>query len=85
MPEPRTRPHLAPLGLMPPRPGVCQECATDHEASQPHNQQSLSYQYDFYGKNGRWPTWKDALAHCAPAVRAAWITELKKLGVKINA
>jgi mannose/cellobiose epimerase-like protein (N-acyl-D-glucosamine 2-epimerase family) len=44
----------------------------------PHNQQSLYYQYAFFGEHGRWPTWKDAVAHCAPEVAAARERELRK-------
>ena len=43
-------------------PDTCPECAVKHGPNEPHNQQSLAYQYDFYGKNGRWPTWEDAMA-----------------------
>lgn len=64
--------------LLPCAPGVCQECARDHDASLPHNQQSLYYQYKFYGENGRWPTWDDAMAHCTPEVRARWQQALKE-------
>ena len=70
------------LMLLPPEPGVCQECATDHQPEAPHNQQSLYYQYSFKAKHGRWPTWGDALAHCEESLRATWKTELKKRGIK---
>ena len=29
---------------------------------------------------GRWPTWADAVAHCAPEMRAAWEKTLRELG-----
>lgn len=67
------------------RNGQCAECATDHPPEYPHNQQSLYYQYMFYEKHGRWPTWVDALAHCTPEVRAMWVEELAKHGVKVPA
>lgn len=66
--------------LLPPRPDVCQECAVDHSADQPHNAQSLFYQYRFYGDRGRWPTWRDVVAHCAPEVREAWEEALREEG-----
>jgi hypothetical protein len=56
--------------------GKCPECAVKHDPAQPHNNQSLAYQYSFYAKNGRWPTWADAMAHCAPEVQEAWKNEL---------
>lgn len=67
-------------GMLPAAPGKCQECAADHTPEQPHNAQSLFYQYKFYGERGRWPTWKDAVAHCAPEIAAAWEAELRKGG-----
>ena len=49
--------------LMPPRPGVCQVCAVKHDPEQPHNRDSLYYQYRFYAEHKRWPTWADAMSH----------------------
>ena len=63
-------------GLMPAAAGKCQTCAVAHEPAQAHNAQSLYYQYAFYGATGRWPTWADAVAHCAPETQAAWKREL---------
>jgi hypothetical protein len=74
-------PHLGPWSLLPAKPGTCPECATDHPPELPHNQQSLTYQYHFYGKNGRWPTWADAMAHCTEEMRSRWTEELAKRGV----
>lgn len=70
------------LGQTP--PGTCQICATKHEPEQPHNQQSLAYQYKFYDENGRWPTWADAMAHCSDEIRDYWTRELEKRGIKVN-
>jgi len=69
--------------LMPAKEGTCPECATAHEPEQPHNQQSLFYQYKFYNDNGRWPTWNDALEHCSRDIKELWTKELSKHGVKI--
>jgi len=66
--------------LLPPKPGVCQECAVDHPPEDPHNNQSLYFQYKFRGDHGRWPTWKDAIAHCTPEVREFWEEELRAAG-----
>ena len=65
------------LTLLPCKPDVCQECAVDHDATQPHNNQSLYYQYHFYAKHQRFPTWKDAIAHCDINTRKAWEKELR--------
>lgn len=69
---------------MPPKPGVCQECAVDHPPEAPHNRESLFYQYYFYNKHGRWPTWEDAMDHCDEETKARWIKELTKQGVKLD-
>lgn len=70
--------------MLPPAPDVCQECATNHDPRQPHNQQSLYYQYYFYADHERWPTWKDAMAHCTEEVKAKWIVSLAAHGVKVE-
>ena len=66
--------------LLPPKPDVCQECAVDHDPLLPHNAQSLYYQYSFYAEHGRWPTWKDALAHCEPEMQQFWEEALREKG-----
>lgn len=71
------------LRLLPCAPDVCQECAIKHDPAEPHNKQSLYYQYKFYGEHKRWPTWSDAIAHCSPELREAWKNELLKLGEKL--
>lgn len=63
--------------------GTCEMCATDHDPSMPHNQQSLAYQYKFYDVNGRWPTWKDAMEHCTDEVKKYWIAALKEKGITV--
>lgn len=70
------------LGKTP--PGTCKECAVDHDPRQPHNRDSLCYQYKFYFANGRWPTWADAMSHCDRAVQEAWREELEARGVKVD-
>lgn len=65
--------------LLPPKVGTCPICATNHEPEMPHNAQSIYYQYRFYGIRGRWPTWADAIAHCAGPMKEHWRRELKKL------
>jgi hypothetical protein len=41
----------------------------------------LAYQYTFYDKHGRWPTWADAIAHCAEDIKRLWIEELTAYGI----
>lgn len=62
---------------------VCQECAVKHDPEMPHNQQSLYYQYKFYAKHGRWPTWADAMAHCSEGVREYWKLALRERGIEV--
>lgn len=66
--------------ILPPGPGVCQECGKDHDPALPHNALNLGYMYRFYANAGRWPTWKDAVAHCIPSIQKAWEDELRKIG-----
>lgn len=73
------------MHLMPAKDGTCEECATDHEAENPHNAQSLFYQYYFFNQHGRWPNWKDAMAHCTEEVKVAWTGALKEKGVRVDA
>ncbi len=72
------------LTLLPPAPGLCQECAVDHDPTHPHNQQSFYYQFQFNLKHGRSPKWTDAMAHCTPEMQEKWrealIPLLKKHG-----
>jgi hypothetical protein len=67
-----------------PPPGTCPACATKHDPEQPHNQQSLTYQYKFYDENGRWPTWADAMSHCSPEIKGFWRLELEKRGIDVD-
>ena len=64
--------------------GTCKMCAVKHDEAQPHNRQSLTYQYKFYDENGRWPTWKDAMSHCSDEIKKVWIETLTKKGVNID-
>ena len=65
-------------------PGTCPMCAVKHEPEQPHNQQSLAWQYKFYDLHGRFPTWADAMAHCSDEVKAYWAEALKEHGIDVN-
>lgn len=71
--------HTAPMVLLPPAPGVCRVCATDHPPEQSHNQESLYYQTAFYMQHQRYPTWTDALAHCTQEMRRLWVPHLVEL------
>ncbi len=68
--------------MLPAAAGACPVCARNpaHLEDQPHDAQSLFYQYAFYGEHGRWPTWKDALAHCSDEVKQQWETALREGG-----
>ena len=76
--------HLKPFTMLPPKPGVCQECAIDHSPESPHNKDSLFYQYYFFNIHGRWPTWKDAMKHCDEETKTKWSAELIKRGVILD-
>lgn len=70
------------LGATP--PGTCPECAAAHDPNMPHNRDSLCYQYKFYDKNGRWPTWADAMEHCPQEIKDYWTQALTQKGININ-
>lgn len=59
------------IKVLPPRPGVCKQCAARHAADQPHERDSLYYQVKFYRRFRRFPTWEDAMNHCSEEVKAA--------------
>lgn len=75
------------LRMLPGPPGTCEYCHVAHDPTQPHDQQSLSYQMKFYAINNRWPTWSDAIAHCTPEIMAEWreqiISVMKENGLDI--
>lgn len=76
--------HLDPFQLVGTTPrGTCPECATAHDPELPHNRQSLTYQYKFYDRYGRWPTWLDAMAHCPDEIKQLWADALREHGVEI--
>jgi len=68
--------------ILPPMKGTCPECAAKHEPDWPHNRDSLYYQIRFYQKNGRMPTWGDAMAHCSEDMKRVCREVLTKHGVK---
>jgi len=70
--------------LMPVPPDVCQQCGRDHEPDEPHDRQSLYYQYAFYAEHERWPTWKDALAHCDAETQQRWREALRAHGIEVE-
>jgi len=66
-------------------PDTCPMCAVEHDPAMPHNLHSLAYQYKFYDKYGRWPTWADAIAHCADDIQVAWREALAEYGIVVDA
>ncbi|HEY9657636.1 MAG TPA: hypothetical protein V6C65_04165 [Allocoleopsis sp.] len=72
------------LHLLPPAPGLCQQCAIDHPSEQPHDATSLFYGFWFVGLHGRSPTWADAMAHCTEEVKQVWSEYLSGIGIDIN-
>lgn len=78
-----TRVEYKTLTPLPPAPGKCAECATEHEEGEPHNRWSLCYQVRFLQTHGRSPDWADAMAHCTPEVQQRWIEALTVVGVSV--
>lgn len=71
-----------PFNLLPPKEDCCQECATKHAATEPHNRGTLYYQMKFQMEHERSPTWEDAMEHCPEVVKVAWREHLESVGVK---
>ena len=63
---------MAQMTLMKPAPGLCQECAVDHDPRLPHDKTSFYYIFKFNMENGREPTWDDAMAHCTDEMKSSW-------------
>ena len=63
--------------------GQCPECAVKHAPEMPHDQTSMFWLYSFMEKQGRWPTWNDALAHCQPEMRQRWVAALAERGIVV--
>ena len=76
--------HPKPWILLPCAPDACQECAVKHKPTWPHDKESLYYQMAFYREHGRWPTWRDAMAHCSPRLQELWVEELEKRGIDVG-
>lgn len=70
--------------LLPPKPDHCQVCAVDHEPQEPHDPKSLYWAMARELKGEPPPTWKDALAHVEPELRAQWVALLAEHGVTVE-
>ncbi len=67
--------------ILPPNPDACPQCGDIHAPEEPHNRNSLAYQHRFRKANGRYPTWEDAMGHCAARTQATWRAELIRRGM----
>ena len=80
----RHRDGMEGIKVCAPGAGKCPICATAHDPKEPHDRDSLYYQYRFYRDNKRFPTWNDAMRHCGEAVRSAWKKRLARRGVDLE-
>ena len=62
----------------------CPDCGVDHQGHVPHNATSVQYQYRFYAEHHRWPSWRDAMAHCDDETRELWTQALVAKGIDID-
>lgn len=75
--------------VLPPASG-CPICGREHDVAWPHDARSMTYLYWFRsqeakaGREERWPTWHDAMAHCTPQVKAGWVKALLERGVDLD-
>lgn len=65
------------IKLLPPWPYACPICAARHKPGEPHDRDSFVYQNYFFKKNGRFPTWEDAMRHCDEETKARLLEALK--------
>lgn len=72
------------IHIMPPSPGKCPVCAAEHDPNTPHDAQSLYYRMKFLQKKGRFPSWKDAMAHCDGETQRVWGEALKARGIDMG-
>jgi hypothetical protein len=70
--------------IRPTHPACCPMCAGRHRPEEPHNRNALFYQLYFQQRHSRWPTWKDAMAHCPVAIQQAWQTQLSAYGIALE-
>lgn len=75
---------MKPMMILPPKPGLCQTCAVDHNPDLPHNAQSLYYQMKFKMETGREPSWLEAMSHCTDDMKAFWTRKLEDMGVDVQ-
>lgn len=73
------------IKIMPPGPGTCRVCAAMHAPGLPHDRDSLYYQNWFHKRNGRFPTWSDAMSHCSESTRRRFIEVLARSGITVEA
>lgn len=73
------------MTLLSPASHLCQQCATNHPATDPHNAQGLFYQTKFGMENdGKQATWLDAMNHCSEEMKKIWTEELEKKDVDVK-
>lgn len=51
---------------------TCELCGIRHNPDHPHAATTSRYQTWFFREHGRAPTYADAMAHCAPEVKALY-------------
>lgn len=70
------------IRIIPPTPGCCLTCYGHHGEREPHNRDSLWYQITFFAEHARYPSWRDAAAHCPEDVRERFLAEKKAEGLE---
>lgn len=63
----------------------CKVCGTHHFEYAPHDATSITYQLNFRARNGRNPTWMDAMAHCPPDTRDVTLKVLEAYNIDPSA
>ncbi len=74
-----------PLRLTPPHPSLCQCCAVEHNADEPHNWQSTYWAFWFQQEHGRSPIIEDAFERCDSIRCELWAEHLDDWGQEQDA
>lgn len=72
------------LTLLPPSPDACQVCGRTHPPELPHDAVSLYWATAREMEGKPPPTWRIAMEHCSPVVKAGWSEKLTEMGIDLD-
>lgn len=60
--------------------GRCNKCGFVHAKDKPHNLGSVVFLLGFYDKEGRWPSWMDAMEDMTDEQKTPVIEQINEMG-----